>query len=193
MTEIELDAYAINGPGLLIQKDDRTLLYFPDQVRATVTTDDATLRIVVGIDQETLTPGVMKVLELVPRSGFVNADLQRALGLGEVLREIGERVMSRWTLSDDGKTWNADLLNDPPVPRHDVALAFKRKPRRVPVTDLEVAAAAYRQAVAEGKPVNRAVQKALGLKSPATASRRIAKAREAGLLGPALDRKAGEK
>jgi hypothetical protein len=56
--------------------------------------------------------------------------------------------------------------------------------------ELEIVAGAYRAAYAAGAPPTQAVMEKLGV-SRSTASRRIALARERGLLGPATPRKAG--
>jgi Mn-dependent DtxR family transcriptional regulator len=57
---------------------------------------------------------------------------------------------------------------------------------------LEEVALTYRLAHAAGEPPTKAVMERLDI-SRSSASRGVAKAREKGLLGPAMERKAGEK
>jgi hypothetical protein len=188
--EIEIEPWEVTGPGLLIRTgSDKTLLHFPDPIRATVTTGSHTIRLVVTIDQATLRP-VVDEAHITRRPGGrpVHGDALR--GLHRVLKQIAERTVSRWVLSDDGKTW---YLDQDETPKHEAGLAFKPTGKRaIPFGEVEQAAAAYRQAVAEGRrDATMAVADALG-RSRTTAARRIAKARDAGLLGAPLRTRAGE-
>ena len=69
-----------------------------------------------------------------------------------------------------------------------------RRPRRgalVQDSDLQAAVDIYRAALERGDPPTQAVAKGLSVSRP-TASRRLEKAREKGLMGPALPGRAGE-
>jgi len=107
--------------------------------------------------------------------------------------------MSYWTRdSADDATWRSEewpamYVGGRTMPAHDAALPFKSRSRRVSVDELDQAAAVYRQAVAEGRrDATEAVATALHV-SRSTAARRLAKARERGLLGKPLGTKAGER
>jgi hypothetical protein len=190
--EIEIEPTAINGPGLLVKKGDKTLLHFPDPIRATVTTTDATIRLVVRIDQDKLRP-VVDELHWVRREGGqpLSTDALRALKLGDILKQLAESTGTRWVLDEAREKWSLDPLH---VHGYEAALAFKPSNRRaIPIGEVEQAAAVYRQAVDEGRrDATEAVRQALGT-SRTSAARRIAKAREAGLLGKAVGTKAGER
>jgi hypothetical protein len=191
--DIELEPWEVTGPGLLVKKDDATLVHFPDPIRATVTTDAHTIQLVVTIDRDTLRP-VVDELHVVKRPGgtHVSADVLRSLGLKDALKTIAERTATTWRLTEDGKSWEYDLLGEGTAPQ-DAALAFKPTGKHaVPFGEVERAATAYRDALAAGRrDATLAVADALHV-SRTTAARRIAKARQAGLLGAPLDRRAGE-
>jgi hypothetical protein len=202
--EIEIEPYPgllgvpTGGAGLLIEQPDRTMLHFPDPIAAVVTTDDYTVRLVVRIDPERLRPAIYD-LHISTRAGGepISPDVLRALELTDALEKIAERVTTKWVASEDGKRWTPyhDEAGNRvvQVPPHDAALAFKTRSRRVPFSEVEAAANAYRQALAENRTdPTEAVARALFV-SRSTASRRIKKAREAGLLGAALGTKAGER
>ncbi len=186
-----------DGQILIVYVDDgRTALHFPDPIRATVTTDSHTIRLVLRIDEDRLRPVVDEMhVYRRPSGAPVNADTLRSLGLQDALREIAERTGVRW-VSDDGRSWHLDRTQaneySGRVDAHEAALAFR--PRRRPGSPDEVqrAAAVYRDALANGhRNATERVAEALHV-SRSTAARRITKARQAGLLGVPLGTRAGE-
>ncbi len=122
--------------------------------------------------------------------GSITADAIRRIPWGEVI--------------DEGRSMLADMLRDVADEEDDELAAHiqagadlieqttrKRGRPRVSAEELSAVARTYREAVRFGADPVLEVAKALGV-TRSTASKRVMRAREVGMLGPAVPGKAGE-
>lgn len=189
-----LGRIVLNGPHVETRPSPNVKITVPDPIKVRVTGDSYVVDLVVRPDPETLDPAITKILSIEPLGDRpIPKDVLRSIGLGRVLEQVVRRFCIRWELSEDGRTWQAENFKGKDPTPAEMRKVMTR-PRSREVTDSEVVRAAevYRKAIEDGRrDATMAVAEALTV-SRATAARRIDKAREKKLLGPAQRATAGE-
>jgi hypothetical protein len=181
--EVRIGPVAITGPGLLMKTAEDDYVHVPDPIPATVLDADWDLELEIRIDTDTLEPYIDAMTVRRKEGGpKVTPDMIRGVRLGEALREAVRKASTRWIKDGNVMRMDFDVLD-----RRTAKKAFARPAHTVTRDDIEQAVDAYTRAQCDGRrDVLVAVAEACHI-SRATAHRRIAKAREIGLLneGPA--------
>jgi len=190
--EIELrEPLIINGPGVLVRTGDDVRIRVPDPIKVTVTTADWSVDLTVRPDPVTLNPSLAEevvIRQLGDRP--IPLDVLRSLRMGRIVEDIVREHCIRY--EKRGNRWVAEnFKGDDPSPGEMRKVLTSRR-GTVGQAEIDKAAEVYRAAVADGRrDATMAVAEALRLSRP-TAARRVQRAREQGLLGPAAGTKAGE-
>lgn len=175
---------------LQVQTSDTVKMEIPTRLKVRVTTDLWEVDLLIRVELEPpFAPFIDEVLG-IRRAGDRKfpTDLMRALRLGGVVEEVMRQ--KTWRYEKVGGRWV--LQNQPLSPAEVRTVTHPTKPKAVVEAEVEKAAEVYRAALAEGRrDATMAVVEALNLSRP-TCARRIQKARQLGLLGPAARTKAGE-
>lgn len=189
--EIKLrEPMSINGPAVIVRTSENVRIEVPDPIKVTVTTEDWSVDLTVRPDPVTLNPALAEEIVIRQRGDrMIPNDVLRSLRLGRVLEEVVRQNCLRFERK--GNRWVAkNFRGEDPSPGELRKVLTSR--RTVTRADIEKAADVYRDAVAaKRRDATMAVAEALYI-SRASAARRVQKAREMKLLGPAAGTKAGE-
>lgn len=190
--EISVRPVNLQGAHLEITHGDTKTWIF-DPLEAEVTTDDYRAVVVMRPHPVTGVFGVTAIKEIWPPAPW---NILRSIGMGKAAEEIISRASMKFRWDPEVNDWVSDA--DDPASRPtavDARRALSRGRARITDEDVEKAAAFYREALEGGGQAARSatatVARQLGV-SVAAAGVRIRRARDAGLLGPAVGTRAGE-
>lgn len=188
-----LEPVVLNGPGVQVRISDEVKIHVPDPIKVRVTGDTYVAELVIRPDPITLNPAIDEVLSIRKRGDRpIPNDVLRSLRLGRGVLETVVRENSVRSVRKGNRWVAANFQGEEPNPKELRRVFTSAVPRTVRPAEVEKAAEVYRAAVKAGRrDATMAVAEALNVSRP-TAARRLDKARQQGLLGPAARTKAGE-
>lgn len=167
-------------------------LLLPSRYRCSIETAELP-GIEIGMRVRVAEDGVATCFELVIRQADEDASLPITRATLDAVR-IGDLLQIGNGVAMEKVEYVGDRIYLAPMSRDDVEdvhgrYVGRRKP--IPAQELERVAAIYREALSAGLPPTKTVHERMGI-SRSHAGRLVMRARDYGLLGPALGRKAGE-